>query len=132
VVQQLRGRLQATHPETVRILVAHHPFDAPETNRAAASSLAELTGAGVDAFLTGHLHASYAGHTAHRYNAAGRAAVVVEAGTATSTRLRDENNAFNVLRVERDAIAVERCVWAGARFETVDAQQFRRTSEGWS
>jgi 3',5'-cyclic AMP phosphodiesterase CpdA len=119
-----------SEPSAVKILVAHHPFDAPEGG--AADTLASLVDAGIDVFLTGHLHASYTGHTAHRYNAAGRAAVVVEAGTSASTRVRHEPNAFNVLRVVQDAITVEQQQWDGAAFHVTDTQQFRRDSLGWS
>jgi len=85
-------------------------------------------------FLTGHLHVTYAGPTATRYKVGGRTAIVVEAGTATSTRVRGEPNAFNVLRVDASAIVVEHLVWrAESRvFAVNQVQRFGRTSEGWS
>jgi hypothetical protein len=57
--------------------------------------------------------------------------VVVEAGTATSTRLRSEDNAFNVLRVSGTAIAVEVHAWENDAFVLRSSQQFSRMSEGW-
>jgi len=36
---------------------------------------------------------------------------VVQAGTATSTRARGENNSFNVIRIAPDRIAIERMAW---------------------
>ena len=94
-VQRLAERLRSIHPGAVRIVVCHHPFDPPSrraarwtrpvADRAAAPS---LIAAGADIFLTGHLHLTYVGHTAVRYQIAGRAAIVVEAGTATSVRGR--------------------------------------------
>ena len=88
----------------------------------------------MDVFLTGHLHVTFAGPTAKRYKVGGRSAIVVEAGTATSTRLRGEPNAFNVLRVERESIEVEHLVWsAGAgEFRTGEVQRFAHTDEGWT
>jgi 3',5'-cyclic AMP phosphodiesterase CpdA len=130
-IDGLRDLIATAPLGSVRILVAHHPFDAPDGSPAATDALSALTGAGIDVFLTGHLHTSYSGHTAHRYKVGGRTAVVVEAGTATSTRLRGENNAFNVLRVSSDTIDVELRTWDGQAFVTSSTQRFSRTSEGW-
>jgi 3',5'-cyclic AMP phosphodiesterase CpdA len=118
--------IQRAPREVVKVIVAHHPFDMPEAVEA-------LTRAGADVFLTGHLHISYAGHTAARYQSAGPSAVVVEAGTATSTRERGEGNAFNVLRIEPNQIHVERHAWdsVAAIFGAVDRQVFERTTDGW-
>jgi len=126
--------------DVVKIAVAHHPFEYPDnasTRRqkaAAISALEALARAGTDVFLTGHLHVSYAGHTAARYKIAGRTAVVVEAGTATSTRGRGEANSFNVLRIEHETISVERWQWqrdAGI-FTVADIQIFDRAPQGWT
>jgi 3',5'-cyclic AMP phosphodiesterase CpdA len=127
--------VSSADPEIVKIFVGHHPFDAPDEpghDVDSETALEALTRAGVDAFLTGHLHVSYTGHTAHRYNVGGRSAIVVEAGTATSTRLREDTNAFNVLHVERGTIIVERHDWLGTRFVCSDSQRFEKTSSGWS
>ena len=85
-------------------------------------------------FLTGHLHLSYTGHTAGRYRIAGRTAVIVEAGTATSTRQRGETNSFNLLHVERSNIVVQRWQWqqTSSEFIVADAQTFDRSAPGWS
>jgi 3',5'-cyclic AMP phosphodiesterase CpdA len=131
-LERLRASLRSAPPASIRILVAHHPFDAPEQNPASTDALTALTSAGIDVFLTGHLHASYTGHTAHRYNAGGRTAVVVEAGTATSTRLRTEANAFNVIRVGADSIAVELRTFEERAFVLRSSQRFSRTADGWT
>src|ERR671910_601321 len=97
-------------------------------------ALEALAGAGADVFLTGHLHLSYTGHTAARYRIAGRTAVIVEAGTATSTRQRGETNSFNLLHIERTTIVVERWQWqqTASQFTVADAQTFDRSTTGWS
>ncbi len=61
-------------------------------------------------FLAGHLHVSHVGHTADRYNIAGHSALVVQAGTL-STRGRGELNTFNVLRIARPELTIERYTW---------------------
>ena len=138
-LRRIRGLLKEADRSAVTILVAHHPFDEPHAGaafgraRPGAEAVEQLACDGIDIFMTGHLHVTFAGPTAKRYNVGGRSAIVVEAGTATSTRVRGEPNAFNVLRVERDAIVVEHLVWsATARaFAPGETQRFRRTPEGW-
>jgi 3',5'-cyclic AMP phosphodiesterase CpdA len=126
-IERICGYVQQFRPEDIRILVAHHPFDPgnyPE--------LQTLTRCGIDVILTGHLHVSGSSHTAHRHQLTGRSAVVVEAGTATSTRLRETTNAFNVLRLTPGAVVVERHDWLPGRgFAVADRQRFDRTATGW-
>ena len=139
-VHRLASQLAIAGAARVRIVVCHHPFDAPVGHigrltwpRPDTQAVARLVATGADVFLTGHLHASYTGKTARRYRASGRAAIVVEAGTATSTRVRHEPNAFNVLHIERARIVVERLAWqadAGA-FATADTQTFTRVGDDW-
>ena len=108
----------------MKIVVAHHPFDAPH-------AVETLTSAGADVFLTGHLHVSYTGHTAARYQCGGRSAIVVEAGTATSTRMRGEPNTFNVLHViPRRSSSSDRMA-AGADGFDRRHETFVRGADGW-
>jgi 3',5'-cyclic AMP phosphodiesterase CpdA len=126
-VARICDHIQRFDDDVVKVLVAHHPFDAGSYGE-----LEALTRCGVDVILTGHLHVSSTSHTAHRHNLSGRAAVVVEAGTATSTRLRETTNAFNVVRVDAGSIVVERHDWtAGSGFAIADRQQFARAALGW-
>jgi 3',5'-cyclic AMP phosphodiesterase CpdA len=89
--------------------------------------------AGADLIVSGHLHVSHTTHTAIRYKVPGRSALLVQAGTATSTRERGEPNSFNVLAVERETIGVERYVWRPGEktFAPTANEIFRRTEEGW-
>jgi 3',5'-cyclic AMP phosphodiesterase CpdA len=113
--------------EEIKILVAHHPFDPGNY-----AELEMLTRCGIDVILTGHLHVSSTSHTAHRHRLSGRSAIVVEAGTATSTRLRETANAFNLLRIDTDAVVVERHDWIrGTGFTLADCQVFERSQAGW-
>jgi hypothetical protein len=65
----------------------------------------------IDVLLAGHLHIGHTGHTAARYEIVGHAALVIQAGTATSTRRRGEANSFSVTRINRPEIVVERWIW---------------------
>jgi 3',5'-cyclic AMP phosphodiesterase CpdA len=139
-VRHLGGVLSQVSSDVIRIIVCHHPFDPLVGRRArlttpapAAGAVDTLIAGGADIFLTGHLHLSYVGHTAARYQTSGRSAIVVEAGTATSIRERGEANAFNVLRVDRTHVRVERLEWNPAvhRFAAAQTDEFIRTDEGW-
>jgi 3',5'-cyclic AMP phosphodiesterase CpdA len=138
-LHRIRELLKQADRAAVTVLVAHHPFDEPHAGKAfgrarpGAEAVEQLACEGVDVFLTGHLHVTFAGPTAKRYNVGGRSAIVVEAGTATSTRVRGEPNAFNVLRVEKERIVVEHLVWDAAdrRFGPGEVQRFEHSNGGW-
>jgi hypothetical protein len=117
--------------EVVKIVVSHHPFDAPEGSGEedqivgrARMALETLAGCGVDVFLAGHLHESHVGHTTKRYRIAGVSALVVQAGTALSTRVRGETNSFNALRFASRHIDVDRYAWDGAAFARASTHGF--------
>jgi 3',5'-cyclic AMP phosphodiesterase CpdA len=130
--------LSGVPADRIRIVVTHHPFDLPEGVReerllgGAAMAMEKLAAVKADLFLAGHLHVSHIGHTAVRYRIAGHSALVVQAGTV-STRSRGEQPSFNVLRIERPNISVERFVWdpALATFGAAAARRYRHTDEGW-
>lgn len=92
-----------------------------------------LASCGADLFLAGHLHISHTGHTAKRYKIKGHSALVVQAGTATSTRSRGEANSFNAIRLQHPEITVERIEWQPetAVFALVATEQFLHTPDGW-
>jgi 3',5'-cyclic AMP phosphodiesterase CpdA len=138
-VANLRETFCALSDDVVKTIVTHHPFDLPEGHderdlvgraRMAMNLLAEC---GADLFLAGHLHVGHTGHTAKRYNIRGHSALVVQAGTASSTRGRGEANSFNVIRTQHPEITVERWDWqpATASFVLASREFFRHTSEGW-
>jgi 3',5'-cyclic AMP phosphodiesterase CpdA len=138
-VAQMRQRMSSVNPNLTRIIVTHHPFDLPETfdkddlvDRAPMAMRA-FADCGIDLLLAGHLHASHAGNSADRYKLSGYAALVVQAGTATSTRGRGESNSFNVIRVDGQRIEVDRYSWVEgtASFEKVQTECFERIGEAW-
>lgn len=139
-VAWLRDKLCALGPDVIKIVVTHHPFDVPqgygESDLVGRAHMAmgEIAGCGADVFLAGHLHVSHTGHTATRYKVGGRSALVVQAGTAASTRGRGEANSFNVIRLAPAKIAIERFVWQAKRavFAGSETEQYRLGSAGWS
>jgi 3',5'-cyclic AMP phosphodiesterase CpdA len=139
-VAWMRERLCDLDEEIVRIVVTHHPFDLPEGHDErdlvgrARLAMETLASCGADVFLAGHLHVSHTTHSATRYKIKGHSALVVQAGTATSARGRGEQNSFNVIRVNRPNIAVERFEWQPDRgtFELAMSESFHHTPDGWA
>ena len=137
---KIRDTLFPLPAGVLRVVVTHHPFDVGEGVDAgnllgrASTAMHILSEVGVDLMLSGHLHASAATSTEARYKIDGYSALVVQAGTATSTRGRGEPNAFNVLRVTADNIAVERQAWDAARgaFVAMAAETYQRAGERWA
>ena len=137
-VEAIKARLCGLPEGITKIVVTHHPFDAPRGSGEedqivgrARKALEELAGCGADLLLSGHLHASAVGHTADRYCIAGLSALVVQAGTATSTRHRGESNSFNVLRVQSDHIEVDRYAWIDGDFVAASTRAFDHDPGGW-
>jgi 3',5'-cyclic AMP phosphodiesterase CpdA len=131
--------LCALDPQIIRMVVTHHPFDLPEGHDArhlvgrARLAMEALASCGADVFLAGHLHISHTTHTATRYKIKGHSALVVQAGTATSHRGRGEENSFNVIRVDRPKISVDRFEWRQSRreFGLTISEHFHHTPDGW-
>lgn len=139
-IAYIRERFGAGTAGKTKVLVTHHPFELPADHRGddvvgrARPVMETLAACDVDLLLAGHLHLSYTGYTAERYQIHGHSALVVQAGTATSTRSRGEVNAFNVIRIARPRMTVECFTWDPHRrtFAVSSIGYFHRTSEGWA
>ena len=139
-VALVREKMCSFGDDMMKILVTHHPFDLPEgySDRdlvgRARMAMAGLADCGADLFLAGHLHVTYSGQTAKRYNIQGHSALVVQAGTATSTRERGEVNSFNLIRLDHPDVTVERHSWnpSSLSFAIASEENFQHSSEGWT
>jgi 3',5'-cyclic AMP phosphodiesterase CpdA len=138
-VTRAAARLRPLPTNIIKVVVTHHPFDLPKgfgdkhivgRSPMAMGMLAEV---GADLFLAGHLHVSHVGHTAERYKIEGHSALVIQAGTM-STRGRGELNTFNVLRLQRPDVTVERHRWDAEqkRFVSSWTGTFHHTAKGWA
>lgn len=136
-IERVRDLLCPLPGHLTKIVVTHHPFDLPPGHASrqlvgrSREAMQTFAACGADILLSGHLHASHASDTRLRYEIDDFAALVVQAGTATSTRGRGEANSFNVLRIEHPNVRVERMSWTGADFELADAAAYEHTAGGW-
>ena len=134
------ARLRLAEPGAMKIVVTHHPFDAPQGSRQdkmigrSRMAMEKLAAAGTDIFLAGHLHVSHVGGTATRYQIAGHSALLVQAGTM-STRERGEPNSFNVIRIDdRHTVTIDRMAWhtPTSAFTSYWQGAFRLTKGEWA
>ncbi len=129
----VKRRFGAAGPGTCKVLVAHHPLDVPGTwvnvrsARRSKKAFAEWTECGVDLILGGHEHRSHATDKPELLRHGKHQALMVQAGTATSTRRRGEPNSFNTIQVSERSIEVIRLDWNGKGFREAWRGRFDRT-----
>ena len=139
-VEHIRQSFARTPDDMPRILVTHHPLFALPVDDAGAlgkaigrqdAALDVVADAGVDLLLAGHNHRA---STHHAPDLVTRAAstLVVQAGTATSVRLRDEDQSFNLIEVAHDDVTVVVQGWDGSGYASQDAQRYVRADGRWA
>lgn len=123
-----------------RILVTHHPLFALPVDDSGAlgkalgrqdMALDTVAGAGVDLLLAGHNHRASTHHAPDLVTRAS-STLVVQAGTATSVRLRDEEQSFNMIDVADNDVTVTVQGWDGSGYAAQDAQRYQRSDGRWS
>src|SRR5205085_6317064 len=126
----IRDTFARTPSESVRILVTHHPlFAVPvgdEIEREVGRNelaLDAIEEAGVDLLLAGHAHHASV-HSASDLVTRAGGALVIQAGTATSTRLRDQSQSFNVIDIDNGNVRLTVECWCETGFEPKDAEKF--------
>ena len=138
-INAVKKHLCSMSSHMTKIVVTHHPFDLPDGHDdddlvgRAEKAMKMLAQCGADVLLAGHFHRSHAGTTSERYRIVGHAALVIQAGTATSTRGRGEENSFNVMRIEHPRIDVERYTWDKVvrRFMPASSDRFESRNKEW-
>jgi len=140
-MQLIRQRFNGVAASKTRILVTHHPlFELPigqgnELSEAVGrhkDALQAIIDAGIHVTLAGHFHRTYA-EAARKMVAEAGPTLVIQAGTATSTRLRNqEPQSFNWLHVEQgNEMELQVIVWNGEEFERASHVGFSLQGEHW-
>ena len=138
-MQFIRDTFAKTRVNQPRILVTHHPLfaipigDGPELGHVMDDqrlALDAIADAGVDLLLAGHNHRASANDASSLATGAGKA-LVIQAGTATSTRTRDELQSFNEIEIDGSGVRVTIQRWDGHEFVSGDSRLFERHDEQW-
>ncbi|MDB5720522.1 MAG: hypothetical protein JWP15_1140 [Alphaproteobacteria bacterium] len=141
-IAMMQERFDKVASQKTRILVTHHPLYAMPIGEG--GELSEAVGrhrdavravckAGVHLALAGHFHRTYAESARKMVHDSGPA-LVMQAGTATSTRLRNsELQSFNWVHAHRnDDVELQVVAWDGSAFRRGDHQRFTFDSQGWN
>ena len=126
----IRETFSRTPSEAFRILVTHHPLFAltvgEEVERAIGRqelALDAVEDVGVDMVLAGHAHHALSQDAGDLVTRAG-GVLVVQAGTATSTRVREQEQSFNTIDIDQVAATITIHAWSGEDFRAKDAQRY--------
>ena len=141
-MNRIRDAFADVAANKTRILVTHHPLfampigEGRELSEAVGrhdDAVAAVKAAGVHIALAGHFHRTYAEAAYHMVEDAG-GALVIQAGTATSTRLRNaEPQSFNWLHVQHNnAIELQVIVWDGTAFRRGHHVEYCYENAGWT
>jgi 3',5'-cyclic AMP phosphodiesterase CpdA len=136
-VRFIRETFSRTPSEAFRILVTHHPLFAlrvgDEVERAIGRqelALDAVEESGVDMVLAGHAHHASSQDAGDIVTRAG-GVLVVQAGTATSTRVREQEQSFNTIDVGERSAMVTVHGWKGDEFQANDARRYEWRDGRW-
>ena len=136
-LERLEARMAGVPDDTIKIVIAHHPLLHPEEPmvrhqnrvRRADKALETFARIGVRLVLSGHFHMSYVRRHAHAgevrvaepigpRESAEAPILVAQAASTTSTRLRGEPNAYNLIDIADGEITIRVREWLGDGWTT--------------
>ena len=136
-VSFIRDTFARTPRDSFRVLVTHHPLFALEVAGEVAPAVGRqelaidaVQEAGVDMLLAGHNHHAST-HSASDLVTRAGGALVVQAGTATSTRVREQDQSFNTIDVADASVTITVNAWRESGFVALDAQRYAWESGRW-
>ena len=133
----IRETFDRVDPKVPRILVTHHPIFALPTGDGVGEPIKNQQGViemigslGVDMLLAGHNHRASHQESAD-FVTKSTGALVIQAGTATSNRVRGEHQSFNKIVVNGENVEVTLVGWHHTEFRDGDPARFTRRDGRW-
>jgi 3',5'-cyclic AMP phosphodiesterase CpdA len=126
-----------TPSDAMRILVTHHPLFAlrvgEQVERAIGRqelALDAVENSGVDMLLAGHNHHASSQDASELVTRSG-GVLVIQAGTATSTRVREQEQSFNTIDIGEASATITVNAWNGEDFRPNDARAYKWVEGRW-
>ena len=136
-VEFIRETFARVASDKMRVIVTHHPLFAlevgGEVERAIGRqelALDAVEESGVDMVLAGHAHHASSQDAGDLVTRAG-GVLVVQAGTATSTRVREQEQSFNTIDIAGVSTTITVHAWNGDEFEANDARRYQWQDGRW-
>lgn len=136
-IEFIRETFSRSDRNAVRVLVTHHPLFAIPVGEAVERAVGHhelaldaIEKAGVDLLVAGHAHHATVQAASDLVTRAG-GALVIQAGTATSTRVREQNQSFNVIDTEEGTVTLTVQCWCETRFQPMASQSYEYHDGRW-
>jgi 3',5'-cyclic AMP phosphodiesterase CpdA len=133
----IREAFSRTPSEAMRVLVTHHPLFAMEVAGEAERAIGRhelaldvVEECGVDMVLAGHHHHA-SSRDASEFVTRSGGVLVVQAGTATSTRVREQEQSFNVIDIGDGSATIAVHAWTGEQFRPGSARRYEWRDGRW-
>ena len=133
----IRETFARAAPRAMRILVTHHPLFSMQIGSDVERAIGRqdlaidaIDDAGVDMVLAGHHHHASSQDASELVTRAG-GVLVVQAGTATSTRVREQEQSYNVIDLADGEVEITVHAWNGTLFRATEPRRYEWVNGHW-
>ncbi len=137
-IARVKALFAVALPGKIKILVSHHPFNIPVGHRKRPLAHARhfwknQINTGIDIILSGHLHDTLGFYSDRAYKLSTPGPLLIQAGTAISTRNRKEANSINIITLSTSHIALDRYEYVQHKqtFTIKKTEFFVRQGKSW-